>query len=433
MPNNREDNYRERTHITLGGFKEAQDMLSLKQAFISMISRNHEGKDKIKRMVIGQEPHADGEWHYHCGLEMAIGISKRPATARNQIKRFIPTCNEINVKYYPKHQLNRMFRYCLKPEEFPETQLASDWESWDWAAQAEDGTYTNIKAEDDMLFYGCTLAEIMAICAATAEPEDLVQDTISLIQSKRSWAEVLTDRDTCVVAQKKGTWAMDIFNARPQKKPKLCQELCDAEGKPDGSKLCQWQQALYGYLYGADGNLNEPTAQVIIWIWGQQGESGKSELKKFLENTDRTIYAGKFTEQNMYDYNNEDIIWYDDFNMKADGSDGYKEDFLKRVCDLGTMGCAKYKGRKFTCSSHVLVTCNFPPMGSDPFMRRIIEIQLNGLKVMKTLDHNTQVGAKDKPEREVFKTYFKGTHDETNGEFTFDWEATRRPHWTETN
>lgn len=388
MPAKDTDNYRQRTLVTLGGYTSPKDLKDIESKMINLINDRNIGR--LLKMVVRHELHKDGQHHYHIATVCEKGFYKAKGTSRNWVAQVFTDCREFDIQFFPKGHEERMFRYVLKPDNFPADPTAKMWNDWEWGAQSEDGTYTNICSTSEFRLKQITMDQLMELVATTACEEKSCKVLIDMIQSKRKWSDVLMDEDTCLHAQKKLSWVQDVWGQRPAELPDLDIEY-KTDGLPDINKLLPWQRALFNILWDPETKASRPCENscIIYWIWSDLGADGKSQFKNFCECMGLTTFEGVFSQKNMQNYCNEDVIWYDDFEMKADGKDEYKETFMKSICDHKRMACHKYKGNKFVTTSHVIVTCNQAPMGSPAFMRRIIEFSLGDTigEVIGVKDH----------------------------------------------
>lgn len=133
---------------------------------------------------------------------------------------------------------------------------------------------------------------IFGIRPVIGERLDLI-DARKRIRGYERWGDILNDEQLIPVVTKYHRWARDVFRHKPM------------VGKiPTLDK--QWQHEIIDIIKG------EPDPRKIIWVWSEEGGTGKSTIARFLalEHGALVVTRGA-SDDIIYAYDNQNIVVFD--------------------------------------------------------------------------------------------------------------------------
>ena len=185
----------------------------------------------------------------------------------------------------------------------------------------------------------------------------------NIIQSKKSWKEVVMDDEICFEIQRHLNWAKMMFVNRPPPKAK-----CSIKWKD----LMPYQKMLYKHCK------TEPKERQIIWVYSPVTKQGKSTFIKYLNNKFSILRLNTSDiEKIAFLYNNEDIVVFDlSWAKSKDIENSLQEyfnddiplnrfnsmfDCLERLSNQDILTSSKYESKTSAFNSHIFVLSNCSP------------------------------------------------------------------------
>ena len=164
----------------------------------------------------------------------------------------------------------------------------------------------------------------------------------NVIQSHRTWNDVLNDDYLVPYVQKYFNWAKAVFQAKPKPSFKL-------------TKLRKWQEQINKRLKEL---IEEENDRKVIWIYDPVGNSGKTKLCKHLLGSGAFLVTGGKSADNAYRFNYENTVL---FNLTRTQED-YTPYALIEAFKDGMLSSPKYQSEmKIWNTSQVIVMANYYP------------------------------------------------------------------------
>ncbi len=182
------------------------------------------------------------------------------------------------------------------------------------------------------------------------------------IMQKKSWKEVLHDKELMPTVARYTKWSREMYDNRP----------VEIEPVELEAGLQPWQETLTNYLR------EEPKRRRIFWVWSREHDTGKSTFKDYLDSLEMDILPGTLELHNLLAaYDRHKIVWFDQAKTNTgQNSVNYetlRNHVLEKMSNHGWQLSTKFNVVKKYVKCHVVVTSNDPPP-HDALPKRLVEI-----------------------------------------------------------
>lgn len=148
---------------------------------------------------------------------------------------------------------------------------------------------------------------------------------------------------------------------------------------PPNIALRPWQEDVWTLLNG-------PVKQRrIYWIWSESSGTGKSTFYQWVSAKLNVLPGAATLRDTLYAYSKHQVIWFD--LARSDPLDAEMSKQLEILSSGGWQLSTKYESIRKWVQSHIVVTCNRPPI-RERLPKRIYSWYLGDLMYNYALDGN---------------------------------------------
>lgn len=123
---------------------------------------------------------------------------------------------------------------------------------------------------------------------------------------------------------------------------------------PPNIVLRPWQQDVFGHLSG------QVSPRRIFWIWSESSGTGKSTFYQWVSQKLNVLPGAATLRDTLYAYSKHQVIWFD--LARSDPLDAEMAKQLETLSSGGWQLSTKYECVRKWVNSHIVVSCNRPPI-----------------------------------------------------------------------